>query len=105
MAVDGCKVSNLLCGKVCLAVVLPLGENDSKDGVRPAACLVHVGGGNSSEDTEGQNECHILYIHRYTVKQRVKLPQKCVLMDINVTVLIFSLNLLVTDVSPVNLNI
>lgn len=51
MAVDWCKISNLLCGQVCLAVILPLGENDSEDCMRAAARLIHVGGGNSSADT------------------------------------------------------
>lgn len=87
MAVNGCKVSNLLCGQVCLAVVLPLGENDSEDGVRPAARLVHVCSGNSSEDTGSKNKCHILNMHinihiNIRVKQIVKLHQKYVLMDI-----------------------
>lgn len=87
MAVDGCKVSNLLCGQVCLAVILLLGENDSEDSVRPAACLVHVGGGNSSGDKMSVSHTKYTYkykinIHRNRVKQIVKLPQKCVLMDI-----------------------
>lgn len=54
MPVDGCKISNLFCGQVCLAVILPLGENDSEDCVRATARLIHVGGGNSSEDTESE---------------------------------------------------
>lgn len=50
MAAGECKRSNLLCGQVRLAVVFPLGENDSEDGVGTAAGFVHVGGGHSSEE-------------------------------------------------------
>ncbi len=68
-AVDGCKISNLLCGEVCLTVILPLGENDSEDCMRAAARFIHVGGGNSSADTESEisgigvtyNKCIIIY--------------------------------------------
>lgn len=45
---------DLFCGKVCLAVMFPLCEDDGENSMGPAAGLIHVGGSHGSvcQDTQ-----------------------------------------------------